>query len=60
MALVLVDLSAAFDLVDHNVLFAHLESSVGLCGTVLQWFRFYLANRCLIVRIGHHTPLVYL
>ncbi len=41
MALVLLDLSAAFDLVDHEVPLTHSETSVGPRGTVLQWLRSY-------------------
>ncbi len=55
MALVLLDLCAAFDLVDHEVLLTRLETSVGLRGAVLQWFRSYLTNRYFSFRIGHKT-----
>lgn len=55
MALVLLDLSSAFDLVDHEVLLRRLETSVGFRGVVLQWFRSYLNNRCFSVRIGHQS-----
>ena len=37
--LVLLDLSATFDTVDHNVLFSRLKEMFGLSGRVLEWFR---------------------
>ncbi len=39
--LVLLDLSATFDTIDHNILLNRLENDVGIRGSALAWFKSY-------------------
>lgn len=55
VVLVLLDLTAAFDTVDHKILISRLEEQVGIRGTALEWFRSYLADRTFCVSLGDST-----
>jgi len=44
--LVLMNLSAAFDRVDHNVFFSRLKDMFGTSGKVFEWYRSYLEQAC--------------
>jgi hypothetical protein len=57
--LVLLDLSSAFDNVDHDVLLRRLNTSYGINGTAIQWFRSCLTGRSQYVRRGSvKSPIV--
>ena len=50
--LTLLDLSAAFDTVDHDTLLHRLKVAYGLRGSVISWFKSYLSGRTQNVRCG--------
>jgi len=43
--LAMLDLSAAFDCVDHTILLHRLQTGVGLTGVVLEWISCFLSER---------------
>ena len=60
--LVLVDLSSAFDIVDHAILLEVLEKRFGVAGGALSWYCSYLSERTQTYKVGSQlsgTFLVY-
>ena len=50
--LIMLDLSAAFDIIDHGILFHQFEHDFGIKGTALQWFKSYMSGRTFRVCIS--------
>lgn len=60
IVLLLLDLSAAFDTADHNVLLTRLEESLIITGLALDWFKSYLLERTQhVVLNGFHPTLLH-
>ena len=52
--LLLLDLSAAFDTIDHDILLSRLNTTFGITNTALNWFRSYLSDRKQVVLVDGH------
>ncbi len=50
--LVLLDLSAAFDTIDHDKLIDRLQNYIGIKGQALRWIRSYLSDRYYFVYLN--------
>lgn len=52
--LVLLDLSSAFDTIDHTILINRLKTTYGITGSALNWFISYIDNRSQTVKVDSH------
>jgi len=57
-ALILLDLTAAFDSIDRNILLQRLQQTFGVDGNVHRWFQAYLVGRTQYVRRGALRSLI--
>lgn len=53
-ALTLLDLSAAFDTIDHTILLSRLEDFFGVTGNALDWLRSYLTGRSQQIKLDEY------
>ena len=49
----MLDLSAAFNIVSHELLLNHLKFRFGICDTALAWIKSYLSDRTQSVSINN-------
>jgi len=56
--LVGLDISAAFDTIDHDVLLKRLDQRFGVRDAASSWLRSYLTNRQQFVKLGCHSSAV--
>ena len=52
MVVVLLDLSAVFDMMDHDLMLSILENHYGITDTALQWYETYLRPRWMKVCVN--------
>jgi hypothetical protein len=61
--LVLLDLSSAFDTIDHNILIDRMRTEYGVTGSAINWFTSYLKDRttrvCILGKYSENHILQY-
>ena len=58
--LLLLDISAAFDTINHDFLLSRLRRRFGICGKALDLFSSYLSGRCQFVKVNDMSSTSYL
>ena len=51
VVLLMLDLSAAFDTMDHDIILSRLNSLYGISGDALEWFKSHLSNRANVLSL---------
>ena len=54
----LLDMSAAFDTVDHDILLQRVEESFGFSGDVLSWLRSFLCDRTQQINFNESSSII--
>ena len=54
-ALIMIDLTAAFDTINHDILLRRLRDRYGIIGDALEWVRCYLTNRFQRILINEYS-----
>jgi hypothetical protein len=57
--LVLIDLSTAFDSIDHEIILGTLEKDFGVAGNAFKWLTSYLSERKQTILIKDHKSKVF-
>ncbi len=58
--LIILDLTAAFDTVDHNILLYRLRHTISLSDTVYNWLSSYLTGRMECVALGEAKSVTHI
>ena len=55
VVLVMLDLSSAFDVIDHSIMLTRLQHSFGVTAEAMHWMRSYISGRTQCVSVGPET-----
>ena len=53
---VLLNLSAAFDTINHYIILQRMEHQFGIKGSALRWFKSFLSDRYNFVHVNDESP----
>ena len=58
VVLVMLDLSSAFDVIDHSIMLTRLQHSFGVTAEAMHWMRSYISGRTQCVSVGPATSFI--